>query len=117
MNLCPHFPYCPIWVKFGIRNLHITITLTPSTGQRSDYSVSTFDKHMAKFHWSVLLSCDVLACINFLCLVIVDKQRLQVNCCIKASKSAPATLQMIQNAYGGSALIGANIYTWYTRFC
>lgn len=31
--------YCPICVAFGVRNLRVT-TLSPSTGQRSDYLVS-----------------------------------------------------------------------------
>jgi hypothetical protein len=50
--------------------------------------------------------------VKFLCVlaVIIGDQRVGIAFCIKASKSATQTLQMIQNAYGSSALSHSKVY-------
>ena len=36
--------------------------------------------------------------------------------CVKASKSAVETIELINKAYGSAAMSRANVYRWYARF-
>jgi hypothetical protein len=47
----------------------------------------------------------------------MEEQRSQIKFCIQASTSSPETPQMIQTAYGHSALSRFSIYQWYSCFC
>jgi len=44
------------------------------------------------------------------------EQRLAINFCFKAEKSATETLQMVNAAYGDRALSHSNVFQWYGRF-
>jgi len=44
------------------------------------------------------------------------EQRLAINFCFKAGKSATESLQIVNAAYGDQALSCSNVFRWYGRF-
>jgi hypothetical protein len=46
----------------------------------------------------------------------MDAQRAAIKFCIQAKRSAPETLQIIQNACDSRAVSHSSIYQWYTCF-
>ena len=41
---------------------------------------------------------------------------MAIKFCVKASKSAVKTTELINEAYGSTAMSHANVYRWYARF-
>ena len=56
--------------------------------------------------------------VKIFCLVIgvIVEQRMVIKFCVKASKSAVETIELINKAYGSAAMSLANVYRWYARF-
>ena len=56
--------------------------------------------------------------VKIFCLVIgvMEEQRVAIKFCVKASKSAVETIELINKAYGSAAMSRANVYRWYARF-
>jgi len=52
------------------------------------------------------------------CLVIgiTEEQRVAIKSCVKAGKSAVEMIELINKAYGSTAMSRANVYQWYTHF-
>ena len=56
--------------------------------------------------------------VKIFCLVIgvMEEQTVTIKFCVKASRSAVATIELINKAYGNAAMSHANVYRWYARF-
>ena len=46
----------------------------------------------------------------------MEEKKAPIKCCVKAGKSAVETVELINKAYGSSAMSRANVYGRYTRF-
>ena len=46
----------------------------------------------------------------------MEEQRVAIKFCVKASKSAVETIELINKAYGSAAMSHANVYRWYAHF-
>ena len=55
--------------------------------------------------------------VKIFCLVIgvMEEQRVAITFCVKASKSAVETIELINKAYGSAAMSCANMHRWYAR--
>ena len=46
----------------------------------------------------------------------MEEQRMSIKFCVKAGKSAVEMIELINKAYGSTAMSRANVYWWYARF-
>ena len=66
----------------------------------------------------MLCEYELVLQVKIFCLVIgvVEEQREAMKFCVKASKSAVETIELINKDYGSAAMSRANEYRWYARF-
>ena len=67
---------------------------------------------------SVVCEYELVLQVKIFCLVIgvMEEQRVVIKFCVKASKSAVETIELINKAYGRAAMRRANVYRWFARF-
>ena len=55
--------------------------------------------------------------VKIFCLVIgvMEEQSVAIKFCVKASKSAVETIELINKAYSSTAMTRADVYRWYAR--
>ena len=61
---------------------------------------------------SVVCEYELVSQVKIICLVIgvMEEQRVAITFCVKASKSAVETIELINKAYGSAAMSRANVY-------
>jgi len=66
----------------------------------------------------VVCEYELVLQVKIFCLVIgvMEEQRVAIKLCVKASKSAVETIELINKAYGSAAMSRANVYPWHARF-
>ena len=47
---------------------------------------------------------------------VMEEHRVAIEFCVKAGKSAVEMIELINKAYGSTAMSRANVYRWYARF-
>jgi len=66
----------------------------------------------------VVCEYELVLQMKIFCLVIgvMEEQRVAIQFCVKAGKSAAEMIELINKAYGSTAMSCANVYRWYARF-
>ena len=67
---------------------------------------------------SVVCEYELVSQVKIFCLVIgvMEEQRVAVKFCVKSTKRAVETIELINKACGRAAMSRANVYRWYARF-
>jgi len=66
----------------------------------------------------VVCEYELVLQVNIFCLVIgiMEEQRVAIKFYVKACKNAVETIELMNKAYGSTAMSRAIVYRWYARF-